>query len=232
MKKTKWLPVIGDLAIFRGDKRLYTLVEVFYTPYGYTKFLAYSGEKISLLSTLNCDLFEHFKDREYDTNNKSKGETMTTTTQRIRELNLPKETKVNLVYSEGTDVFVHNETEIETALENTDVVNEYVSMILSPNMNLTTNWGEDPVCHLREQGLLEDYDRNGWFDEYLLETIYDNFYDAEVIDYSTEKYDHKRGFTTLTAELYTTVGDLANIDADFPGWKVTIETKAGDLTLN
>ena len=155
-----------------------------------------------------------------------------TTTQKIQELNLPNETKVHLTYSEGTDVFVHNETEVETALENTDVVNAYVSMILYPGINLTTTWGEDPVCHLREQGLLEDYNRDGWFEDYLVEAIYDNFYDAEVIDYSTEKYDHKRGFTTLTAELYTTVGDIANVSADFPGWKVTVETPAGDLTLS
>ena len=39
------------------------------------------------------------------------------------------------------------------------------------------------------------------FEEYLADTITENFYDVELIEYSTEKYDHKRGFTTLTAEV-------------------------------
>ena len=151
---------------------------------------------------------------------------------KIRDMNLPEETKVHLEYSEGCDVFVHNETEVETALENTDVVNEYVTMILNKELNLTTRWGDSPMSQLREQGLLEDYDRDYWFVDYLAQTITENFYDAEVIEYSTEKYDHKRGFTTLTAELYTTVGDVLNSTVDFDGWKVTVETTAGDLVLS
>jgi len=157
---------------------------------------------------------------------------MTNTVDKIRELNLPPETRVNLTYSSGSDVFVHNETEVETALENTDVVEEYIGMIMNSDLNLETTWGDNPITHLREQGLLEDYDRTGWFEDYLVEALYDNFYDAEVIEYSTEKYDYKRGFTTLTAELYTTVGDMLVSSAFYNGWKVTLETKSGDLTLS
>ena len=155
-----------------------------------------------------------------------------TTAEKIRELNLPEDTKVHLEYSDGVDVFVHNETEVETAIDGTEVINEYVNMIMVPELNLTTRWGQNPIAHLREQGLLEDYDRDYWFGEYLVQAIVDNFYDAEVIDYSTEKYDYKRGFTTLTAELYTTTGDILKSGVDFSGWKVTVECKAGDLTLN
>ena len=163
----------------------------------------------------------------------SQKETNMTTIDKIKKLNLPEDTKIHLEYSSGTDVFVHNETEVETALENTDVVTEFVSLALDHKLNLTTRWGQEPISHLRDQGLLEDYDREYWFDSYLVETINSNFYDAEIIDYSTEKYDHKRGFTTLTAELYTTVGSVLSSDhTDFPGWKVTLETQSGDLILN
>ena len=37
-------------------------------------------------------------------------------TQTLKNLNLEPDSLVTLTYSEGTDVFVHNETEIETAL--------------------------------------------------------------------------------------------------------------------
>ena len=161
----------------------------------------------------------------------SKGDNMTTS-EKIKELGLPGDTKVNLKLSEGTDVFHYNETEIDTALENTSVVSEYVDLILTAGLNLETTWGENPVTALRDQGLLEDYERDGTFDDYLKCAIYDNFYDAEVIEYSTEKYDHKRGFTTLTAELYTTSEDIVKSGADLSSWTVTVETKAGDLILN
>mgnify|MGYP003663027745 CR=1 FL=1 len=151
--------------------------------------------------------------------------------EQIRKLNLPSDTKINLYYSEGTDVFVHNETEIETALENTVVVRSYVEVILDSKLNATTTWGDIPVAHLREQGLLEDYDREGWFADYLVDCINDNFYDAEVIEYSIEKYDHKRGFCTLSAELYTTAEHVLASTIGLDGWKVTVETSAGDLIL-
>ena len=35
---------------------------------------------------------------------------------KLQSLNLTEETMVSLRYSEGTDVFVHNETEVETAM--------------------------------------------------------------------------------------------------------------------
>lgn len=157
---------------------------------------------------------------------------MTTIANKIANLNLPETTKVKLSLSEGCDVFVHNETEVETALENTTVVDSYVSLILEPNFEVTTTWGQNPIEQLREAGLLEDYDRTGWFESYLTEAIYDNFYDAEVIDHSTEKYDHKRGFTTLHAELYTTIGSVVDSGASLYGWDVTVETPSGDLTLS
>ena len=43
----------------------------------------------------------------------------------LTSMNLPSDTVVNLSYSEGTDVFVHNETEVETALNDTDVVSTF-----------------------------------------------------------------------------------------------------------
>ena len=155
-----------------------------------------------------------------------------TVTEKIKNLKLPAETKVKISISEGCDVFVHNETEVETALENTTVINDYVSAILDPDLALLTTWGQNPIEHLREAGLLEDYtDRSGWFEDYLVETIYSNFYDAEVIEYSTEKYDHKRGYTTLSAELYTTVGNMLESRWLAPGWNITVEHPAGDLIL-
>ena len=150
----------------------------------------------------------------------------------LTSMNLPGDTVVNLSYSEGTDVFVHNETEVETALEQTSVVNSFSELIATPGFFVTTQYGGNVMESLREEGLLEEYDREGWFAEYLSETISNNFYDIDLIDCSTEKYDHKRGFTTLSAEVQCTLENMLETRPTLYGWDVTIRTAAGSLTLD
>tara|TARA_Y100001970_G_scaffold293783_1_gene443163 strand:+ start:953 stop:1429 length:477 start_codon:yes stop_codon:yes gene_type:complete len=150
----------------------------------------------------------------------------------LTSMNLPGETVVNLSYSEGTDVFVHNETEVETALEQTSVVSSFSELVATPGLFVSTQYGGNVMESLRDEGLLEEYDREGWFAEYLSETISNNFYDVDLIDCSTEKYDHKRGFTTLTAEVQCTLENMMEARPSLYGWDVTIQTAAGKLTLD
>ena len=129
-------------------------------------------------------------------------------TQTLKNLNLEPDSLVTLTYSEGTDVFVHNETEIETALAETDVVSTFSELIATPRLTVTTPYGGNVLESLREEGYLDEYDRDGDFGGYLNEVITDNFYDLELIEHSTEKYDHKRGFCTLTAEVQIPVSQI------------------------
>ena len=48
-----------------------------------------------------------------------------TAIKKLKELNLDSNTMVRLKYSDGVDVFHYNETEIETALAETNVVDEF-----------------------------------------------------------------------------------------------------------
>ncbi len=87
--------------------------------------------------------------------------------------------------------------------------------------------------HLREEDYLEDYERGSYeFEDYLADTIRENFYDIELIDYSTEKYDHKRGFTTLTAEVEVPYNNFVEVSPFVSGWKVSVETDNGNLTFD
>ena len=230
-----WRPSIGELIIIHpaqdNNPPVGKIIEVIETPYGHHWMMALVNGEIKRFSTLHCDPLEQVHQTKYYLNNFQTGEIVTTTAEKIKQLNLPSDTKVNISYSEGTDVFVHNETEIETALENTSTIAELVGAILKPNLNVRTTWGGCPLSHLRDLDFLADYDRQGWFEDYLIEMINDNFYDVELVDHSIEKYDHKRGYCTLTAELYTTTGDIITAHGNFPGWKVTIETNHGDLIL-
>ena len=150
----------------------------------------------------------------------------------LRNMNMPGDTTVSLSLSEGTDVFVHNETEVETALAETSVVSDFAELIATPGLNVITPYGNDVLDSLRDDGHLDDYDREGWFAEYLSDKMNDNFYDLDLIDYSIEKYDHKRGFCTLTAEARVSLENLLESSPFLSGWNVTIKTPAGMLTID
>ena len=153
------------------------------------------------------------------------------TLEKLASLQLPNDTMVTLTYSEGTDVFVHNETEVETAMTDTDVISQFAELIATPGLKLTTSYGTQVLQSLRDEGLLESYDREGWFSEYLCETISENFYDVDLIEHSTQKYDHKRGYCTLTAVVKTTLANLLESQPSLSGWTASVDTVAGTLTL-
>ena len=156
-----------------------------------------------------------------------------TITKKLQELNLSQDATVSLSYSEGTDVFHFNETEIETALSETSVVSEFASLIANTKLDARNRWSGNIIQHLRAQDYLEDYERGSYaFEDYIAEAITDNFYDVDLIDYSTEKYDHKRGFTTLTAEVEVPVANFIEVDPFVTGWTVSVQTEDGVLTLN
>lgn len=154
-------------------------------------------------------------------------------TKKLQSLNLEPEAVVTLTYSDGVDVFVHNETDIDTAIAETDVINTLAELVATPGLkNVTTRWGDTTILEsLREEDLLEDYERDGDFASYLTETLTENFYDIEFVESSTERYDHKRGFCTLTAEVQVPVSEIFKTEPSLYGWEVSVETDVGTLTL-
>lgn len=150
----------------------------------------------------------------------------------LREMNMPGESIVNLSLSEGTDVFVHNESEVETALTETSVVSDFAELVATPGLNVSTAYGANVLESLREEGMLEGYDRGQELAEYLTDTMNINFYDLDFIDHSTEKYDHKRGFCTLTADAQVTLANLLDTCPLLTGWDISVKTATGTLVLN
>ncbi len=151
----------------------------------------------------------------------------------LKSLNVPDDTVVTISTSEGTDVFVHNETDVDTAMAETSVIDNVAELITTPGVNFETQWGENPIESLREQGFFDDYERGDFaFTEFVSDVIRENFYDQEFVESSTEKYDHKRGFCTLSATFNTTVGNLLSSRPLLIGWNVSVPTENGTLTLD
>ena len=152
---------------------------------------------------------------------------------RLQSLNLPDDAMVTLKFEEGADVFHFNESEVEDAMNETNVVNEYAALIAHSKLDARNRFSGNVLEHLRAQDFLYDYERGSFgFEEYLAETLSENFYDTDLIEYSTEKYDHKRGFTTLTAQVDIPVSNFIEIDPFISGWQVSVETENGTLTFD
>ncbi len=152
---------------------------------------------------------------------------------KLNNLNLPSDTMVSLSYEEGCDVFVHNESEVDTALSETDVVATLASLLATPGLKVYSSWGTELLGEMRGAELLEDYERGSFgFEDYLSETISSNFYDLEMVDYSIEKYDYKRGFCTLTANVQVKLDELLDSAPYIGCWTVKVSTENGTLTLD
>ena len=149
----------------------------------------------------------------------------------LKNLHLDSDAAATLRYSDGVDVFVHNETEVETALAETDVVSSFAELVATPGLQVNTLFGSSVLQSLRDDGLLDDYERDDTFAEYLNEVITDNFWEVDFIDSSTEKYDYKRGFCTLTAEVVVPVAHLLEFEPCLSGWTASVRSSGGMLTF-
>ena len=166
---------------------------------------------------------------------------------KINEMNLSPDTEVTLSYSCGADCFVHNETEIETALENTDTVSEFAEMVSKRGMNFTDTYGNNVIDELVEKEFLErDFVEQCWAEEdedgekeyydedlqeVIAEAINDNFYDQESIESEVNRFDYKRGEVYLNATLKTTVGAVLENTPSLAGWEVSVPLQGGTFTL-
>jgi len=152
---------------------------------------------------------------------------------RLQSLNLSEDAMVTLTFEEGADVFHFNESEVEDAINETSVISEFASLIANSKLDARNQWCGNILGHLREQMLLDDYERGSFgFEEYLADTIAENFYDHDLIEYSTEKYDHKRGFTTLTAKVDVPYANLIEVNPFMSGWEISVQTEHGVLSFD
>ena len=86
---------------------------------------------------------------------------------------------------------------------------------------------------MREEGLLDEYERGDEaFTDFVSEVIEENHWNFGWIEHSTEKYDHKRGYTELSAEFDIPLADLKNDPYPLIGWKASVQTPNGYLTVD
>ena len=153
----------------------------------------------------------------------------------LTKLNVNDDATVTFTLEEGTDVFHFNETHVETAIEETNVVDKLAEAITA-GLEVATEYGHDPLEQLRDSDLLEEYERgSGNFTEFVSNAIKENFWDADLVSESTERFDHKRGWTTLsttlTAPTKNVLSKADKYNSTFSGWTAKVNVNGGTFTF-
>lgn len=149
----------------------------------------------------------------------------------FNKLEVGENVDVTLTYEDSADVFHFRGDAEETAASETSTIEELVSAARSG-----VEFTSDLIEEMRDQDHLEDYERGDFdFENYCSEVLRENFYEyCGFIDFETEQYDHKRGCTTVTATLESTVGMLRESENGFDslrGWKAEFSTGNGNMTV-
>ena len=147
---------------------------------------------------------------------------------KIKALGADDETSVNFSWEEGCDVFHYNETHVETAMSETNAAYELAEAITE---GVFYEKGNPILETMRDEGLLEDYERGDEnFAEFVADVIGESFYDYDWIEQSTQRFDHKRGWTDLSMALSIPLGDLKETDYNpLPSWTCQVRDGNGNL---
>jgi hypothetical protein len=175
---------------------------------------------------------------------------MSDITDRLRELSVGADDCLTLTYTEGCDVWHVNESHVQESVSETSTAAMLAGLLASGVPVYGAYGNAEPGCdilnEMRDNGALDDYDYEGWFEEYLTEKLQETIYDGEYsLDYSTTQYDYKRGRCDISTEVRVRAGDLYDM-VDYQndttvgrtpsslttGFEVSVQTKAGTLTFD
>jgi len=156
----------------------------------------------------------------------------------LQELNVSDEDFVYLNYTDTASVWHIADDHIETALAETNTAEMLARLLACPaKVTVLSRYDEDILSYMRAEGMLEDYDREGGFEEYLTEKIQEEAYQYDLLTISTERHDHKRGTCEVASNVKVLAGELYQMgdrlaDAFVSAFDVVVQTQNGTLTLS
>jgi hypothetical protein len=154
----------------------------------------------------------------------------------LQELGVKSEDYVYLNYTDHAEVWHISDDYIETALGETSTASILANALATSGVTVLSRYDEDILGTMRDEGMLDDYDRDGYFEDYLEGKIQEEAYQYDLLTISTERHDHKRGTCEVAANLKVQAGEIyslgSNADAFAGAFEVVVQTKAGTLTLN
>tara|TARA_R100001082_G_scaffold46182_2_gene24623 strand:- start:2809 stop:3297 length:489 start_codon:yes stop_codon:yes gene_type:complete len=153
----------------------------------------------------------------------------------LRELGIGGDSFVYLNYEDTASVWHISDDYIDEALTQTRTAQVLASVLATRGITIYSRYEEDVLEIMRDAGLLEDYDREGTFEDYLTDTIQREAYEHDLLTISTERHDHKRGTCEIATNLKVRASDLYSLnsaaDTFVSPFDVVVQTKDGLLTL-
>lgn len=161
---------------------------------------------------------------------------------KLESLNLSDDATLTLTYSDGCEVFHYKDDGgVGDAVEGTYTVQRFAELLeelqkVSEGVHPILEALDDSYVLTLDDFREESEDEDGepilnisWTD--IQDGISNNFFDQEYIESSVKRYDHKRGFCTLTATLEVTYGEMKRANLNLIGWDIDVETENGTLTI-
>ena len=149
---------------------------------------------------------------------------------KLREMNLDVSSNVTLSTKGGAEVVHYTGEDYEgETIDETGIHHMMANIITSTHLP-----NNDLIEEMRYNGALDDYERGSFeFEDYVAGVIRGDWY--EYMDVNTEHYDHKRGYTSVKAEVKLTLGELLKADSEnpsmFSSWEVAVQTPMGVLNV-
>ena len=154
----------------------------------------------------------------------------------LQGLNISADDYVYLNYEDSAEVWHISDDYVETALAETGTAGMLAGLLATPEVTVLSRYGESILDTMRDEGMLEEYDRDGGFEDFLGEKIQEEAYQHDLLTISTERHDHKRGTCEVAANVKVAAGELyalgSSADSFVSGFDVVVQTTAGTLTLD
>jgi hypothetical protein len=151
---------------------------------------------------------------------------------KLTALKLEDDAYAMLSFTEGIEVWHISDTYVEDALGETDTARMLAQLLSNRDYSVYTVWETNILQEMRIEGLLDDYDYDYTFTDFVTSVIRENNYDYGWLDTTTTQYDYKRGRCDVVARVLVRVGDIQANPEAVEGWTVSVETDNGLLTLS
>jgi len=163
---------------------------------------------------------------------------------KLENLNLADYDTITLTYSDGCDVFHYKDGGgVEDAIDETNTISKFSKLVYALQQNYE---GVHPILLTLDDNSVislddyveetEDEDAEPTYNIDSLdieEGIRNSFFEQEFIESEVKRYDHKRGYCTLTAKVEVQYSELkeAQPNINLQGWSIEVNTPNGLLTF-
>jgi len=152
--------------------------------------------------------------------------------EKLKKISVKENADVTLRYQDGLDVMHYTDNYYEDVIAETPVAASLAN--LTTNLPTAhTRWSKSPILEtMREDGFFEGYEEQEIDSTLITEIIGEHWNECDWLSFSTEKYDHKRGYATLTAEVLVPYDEVVNAEEwMLTGWTAVVKTDLGTLEI-